>query len=468
MARSAALFTAVALTLFACVVTQAVAVPAPRGTQTVTPTPSPTPPDDPVTNTCCFCVYPDRGRTDHQSFQQTCERCVGTTFTGCTVTAAFAEGDFTPEAIKPFNCQGTINHMNLNHGPNGSYVSSQVRVCQSAYPTCSINFNDLSCLTFRDQDEARTFIGQVQERLQKPVTVQLCGSRSVNLMNGCDAMRQTTKYSISPTEVRGDLGPCPAPGTLCSVDVGFSNQRTYQCRESGVIWNQECCLLTSQGKPNPNDVTQNGVWGPLGGGCLFNGCDEESCPLTTTCSGTRLSTQACIEVEGSTGRAKVCKQVTSDCAHLAMQCVHEGGGRAKCGEECDPEKCPTRSWCQGDAVVKQECSKPENSTQGAPSCEKTYQHCDRDAKRECRVEDGLAACRGIPCNPQTCPKNPTCVSSKRGTEQYCDDSEDPPRCVTAHMYCDKGTQCVVLDGDLQCVAQPTPTRTAGPSSTRAS
>jgi len=36
------------------------------------------------------------------------------------------------------------------------------------------------------------------------------------------------------------------------------------------------------------------------------------------------------------------------------------------------------------------------------------------------------------------------------------------------MYCDKGTQCVVLDGDLQCVAQPTPTRTAGPSSTRAS
>ncbi len=468
MRHFVALIAALILTVFTCVVNQAAALPTPRGTQTVTPSPSPTPPDDPPTNTCCFCVYPSRGEKDHQGFQGICDKCVGNVFQGCTVTAAFAQEDFTPEAIKPFNCQGTINQMNIQHGPDGSYVTSQVKVCQSAYPGCSINFNDFSCLTFRDQDEARTFIGQVQERLQKPVTVQLCGSRSINLVNGCDAMRQTTKYSISPAEVREDLGPCPAPGTFCSVDVGLSNQRTFQCLESGVVWNQECCLLTSQRKPTAEDITQNGFWGPLGGGCLFEGCNEESCPFTTKCDGTRFSTQLCTEVEGSTGKGSVCKRVTRDCAEQRLQCVYEWGDFSGCGEECDPKKCPTRSWCEGDKVVKQSCSQPTSSSHGAPSCQKTYRQCAVEAKRECRVENDVAACRGIPCTPQTCPKTPFCISSDKGTEQYCDDSEDPPRCATASTYCDKGTQCKVVDGDLKCVAQPTPTRTAAPSSTRAS
>ncbi len=390
--------------------------------------------------------------------QQKCEKCVRS-MEGCTVTATFSEEEFTPEAIKPFNCQGTINQMNIQHGPNGSYVSSQVQVCQTAYPGCSINFNDFSCLTFQNQDEARTFIDQVQNRLRKPVSVQLCGSRSVNVSPGCDAIRQTTKYSISPTEVREELGPCPAPGTLCTVDVGLSNQKTYQCLESGVVWNQECCLLSTKVESDPESIVRHGVWGPLGGGCLFKQCDEDSCPLTLSCNGTRVSGQACVDVEGSTGKASACYQLVTDCADSKLQCTYQGDGLLKCGEECNSQKCPTVSRCEGNKVFREGCSQPSQLSQGVPACVKTSEVCDRSENMECRVEDGEAACRPILCNDETCPPDPKCLSGDHGTFQYCDLSASPIACTTFHEYCEGNKRCKVIDGDVACVAQPTPTGT---------
>jgi hypothetical protein len=326
------------------------AAPKPHGTRTAipttsptaiptpSPTPSPTPPYDPPTNKCCFCVYPSINERDHDAFKQKCNTCLGSVFEGCTATASFAQEDFTEEAIKPYNCQGTINQMNLQHGPDGSYVTSQVKVCQSAYPGCSLRFDDFSCLTFQNLEESRTFISQVQDNLQRPVSVQLCGSRSVNLVRGCDAMRQTIKYNISPSEIREELGPCPAPGTLCSVTEGIPSQRSYKCSDSGTIWNQECCLFSLQNGPNPQDVFRRGVWGPLGGGCLFSGCTEDTCPTATRCDGNRINIQMCVNVEGSTGKASTCAQATRDCAAEGLECLD--GGTVACAARPTPTRTP--------------------------------------------------------------------------------------------------------------------------------
>lgn len=93
-------------------------------------------------NKCCFCVHPDEGQLDHDTFKAVCQNCLPRKFSGCDVTRTLPASNFTPEFLRSFNCASPLNWINLQHGPDLGYVVNQVEVCRSAYPTCSISVND--------------------------------------------------------------------------------------------------------------------------------------------------------------------------------------------------------------------------------------------------------------------------------------------------------------------------------------
>jgi len=195
-------------------------------------------------NKCCFCVYPSEGERDHEAFGALCGKCLESAFSGCTVSQIFSAKDFTPKAIEKYNCEGTINQLNIQHGPK-NYVTSQVRVCKTAYPECSINFNDASCATFQDEQKARKYIDEVRRLWKGSAEIKLCASRSINFFaKDCGLIRQEITYNISNSGVTEDLGECPSPGSNCMADGRKgTDQKEFRCRNSGSIFTQECCLI---------------------------------------------------------------------------------------------------------------------------------------------------------------------------------------------------------------------------------
>jgi hypothetical protein len=128
---------------------------------------------------CCFCVYPNKGQRDSDYFAAVCGRCKDTAHRGtCDEYKSLSSSEYTEEAIKQFNCS-SVSLVNLQHGPDTSLAVNQIKVCQSAFPGCPLSVNDLSCSTYKDEEEAQVAIKEIQKALFGRATVNICGSATL-------------------------------------------------------------------------------------------------------------------------------------------------------------------------------------------------------------------------------------------------------------------------------------------------
>jgi hypothetical protein len=252
---------------------------------TTTPVASPTTTPSPTQQRCCFCVYPDKGQVDSDLFAAQCDRCATTAYQGaCDVYSSWSKSAYTDRAIQPLNC-GSVDLVNLQHGPTTAPAVSEIKVCQSAFPGCPVKLNDLSCATYYKRSEAQAAIKEIQTALFGRAKVSLCGSRSVNILNGeCSYSRSVEHWVISATNAKEELGLCPEFGEPCSFQR--DGQGVFSCLDTlGRQKKIQCCSRAGGAA---------GYWGDQNG-CSGRGCDAQRCPLVQSCSGDAgYSTQRCV------------------------------------------------------------------------------------------------------------------------------------------------------------------------------
>lgn len=211
--------------------------------------------------------------------------------------------------------------MNNQHGPDLSQAQEIIRVCTSAYPTCSIGLLDLSCGSYTNDFSAQAAIANIQRALGKGVHIDICGSGSNNVFLSCNSYRISKTYVLSPSAVTSDLGKCPEFGELCA-NVG----ERFKCKDTlNRTFTIPCCKVEGE--------KEIGYWGGSGG-CDGRGCNEQRCPDRHVCQGNTLIMQGCTSI-GPTG---ACLRVTHDCRAFDHVC-----GKKEDSVACIPHPSPSAS-----------------------------------------------------------------------------------------------------------------------------
>ena len=294
------------------------AAPDPRSSPRPSPSPSPRPTDPPAKNTCCFCISPPKDGPDAERFLNECQTCLPQKFPGCDVYKTFRADEYNDAVIKDLGCSGRVNIMNNQHGPDLSQAQDIIRVCSSAYPTCNINLLDLSCGSYTNETDAQRAIATIRTTVGSGVSVEICGSGSINVFLNCTSYRITKTYVISPSGSQGDLGLCPEFGTAC-WDIG----ERFKCKDTlGRMLTIPCCKIGVEG-----------YWGNSGG-CDGRGCTEQRCPMKTFCAGNSLNMQGC----SSLGPKGVCMKLAADCSNYGQVC-----GKKNDAIGCIPRPSPSAS-----------------------------------------------------------------------------------------------------------------------------
>ncbi len=282
--------------------------PNPRSSPQATASPSPTPTSPAARNNCCFCISPPNGAPDAQRFYNECLACLPQRFPGCDTYKAFPADEYREGVVRELGCVGRVNIINNQHGPDLSQARQIIRVCTSAYPTCSIGLNDLSCGSYTNEFSAQAALLDIQKALGGGVSVDICGSGSTNLVVSCTPSRITKTYVVSPSVVRSDLGLCPEFGALCA-NIG----ERFTCKDTlNRSLTIPCCKVESE--------ATIGYWGN-GNGCDGRGCTTQRCPTRGFCSGAIRTTQGCSSVS-PTG---VCIRTAVDCGIYGQVCREENG-----------------------------------------------------------------------------------------------------------------------------------------------
>lgn len=298
--RTALFSIVICLTSVLAFILHASAVPAtPTQTSTLTPTPT-------KKNKCCFCIFPVPGTRDSQLFEDLCNSCLPIKFPDCDVYDSFPTSDFMPEYIKAHNCASPLSILNNQHGPDTRQFIDVYSVCQTVYPGCSIIANDVSCNTYESEAKAQEAIKYIKETLPDGGRVEICGSGSVHVWNGCNSTRIVKKFVISPTFTEEKLGICPPFGSECRYNV--DGDHSFACLDT---LNRKqtipCCKVAGQ--------ESIGYWGNEHG-CEGNGCTSARCPKKSACEDNTATGQYCSE-EGPKG---VCIKWKSDCWAYKKQC----------------------------------------------------------------------------------------------------------------------------------------------------
>jgi len=255
---------------------------------------------------CCFCVYPMPGTRDASIFEGMCQECLPVKFPGCDVYDTFPETDFMPDYIDKLNCSEPVNTLNIQHGPNVQQAINIFAVCQQAYPGCSVRMLDGSCETFEKLEDAQAAVEYLTALMPTNSRLEICGSGSVNVWQGCRNIRIVKKFVISPSFTEERLGLCPPFGAECHLK-GDGGQ-SFKCLDTlGRQQEIPCCLVSHGTK---------GYWGGSHG-CAGRGCDKTRCPTRQRCSGDVAEWQYCSE-ETPTG---VCIKGSSDCWAFNKKCT---------------------------------------------------------------------------------------------------------------------------------------------------
>ena len=267
-------------------------------------------------NNCCFCVHPNPGERDDHAFKALCERCLPQKFENCGVSRVVPASAFTSDFVNQFNCS-SHNVLNWQHGPNTEHVISQVQVCRSASPSCSINVYDMSCSTYGDDSKAQQAIKSIQDSLGGKGQVTICGSASDAVFLGCDIFRASRRYVISSADIRQDVGSCPGAGMFCSPPGS-----EFSCKDTlGRQWRQKCCAI--------KQIDSTGIWGTPGRGCIGrNSCSASNCPHLMKCRGNAVSIQSCLTLADSD--STMCVKMLIDCGARHEVCVQKTPNSAIC------------------------------------------------------------------------------------------------------------------------------------------
>ena len=259
---------------------------------------------------CCVCVYPNPGEKDSEAFHDLCDSCLPVKYPNCEVRASFAAAALK-DGLKSLQCRPPLYMMNLQHGPAPVEVKEIIEVCQSAYPGCTLHFNDLSCSTFENEESAQFFISVIRESLPDGAIVDLCGSGSVNKFAGCTFFRTTKRYVIAPAFSKEKLGLCPRFGDAC--DFSVDGQKSFRCVDTlGRTTSIQCCPLQDP---------KIGYWGDSHG-CKGRGCNQTNCPNYQTCRDGTWRKQEC-------SRDGACIKYSYKCGEVNKICGH-----GETGEEC--------------------------------------------------------------------------------------------------------------------------------------
>jgi hypothetical protein len=260
---------------------------------------------------CCFCLYPEQGKKDSDKFKAYCDECLTKKYPGCSVYASIPANEYTAEKIREYNCSSPIKVLNNQHGPDPTQVVNVVQVCQSAYPQCSLTVSDTSCSTYEDPKDAEYAKEKIKEALHGAAQVELCGSVSTALTEGCYVHRVIKRFVISPTFTKENLGACPFIGSYCS---GYDASKEFDClAPDGTKDKVKCC-----GVSDPHGV---GYWGKSPD-CSGNGCTDTTCPSKVGCKGNSRVGQFCQDP----GPKGVCIRVKQVCNQNETCQIIEGVG----------------------------------------------------------------------------------------------------------------------------------------------
>jgi hypothetical protein len=310
--------------------THAQSSPTPRPSATATKTPEPTPTPQ-KTGKCCWCVLPDDGQYSEDESRRLydyCDRCLmdptqNPKAVGCDVSYNTSPSRFQSHleiAKSRGECPNQVYVANNLHGPIFDTVSNLVSVCVKAFPSCSIEIDDRSCETLRNEKEAQMFLTSLQSEIGDEGSVTLCGNSSSNFGLTCGRLAASKRFVVTKYSLTDETMRCNREGRTCSP-IGDS----WQCLDFGKrLITQKCC-----GGTNP----------PFRFGMWVNNAEcngEDECPerckkeygiavYTKTCvSPTKARAVNCSELSGG---GHICSNFELECNlfHICKdgECVEE-------------------------------------------------------------------------------------------------------------------------------------------------
>jgi len=211
-----------------------------------TPTPFATPTLGPVSqDKCCACVIPDKSEKDHEMFAEECHACFlnekeNPKAQGCTQKIV-AENSKVDQMLSNLKRQGqctqSVYLTHNQHGPSFGNLTDLIRVCVKAFPTCSLDIDDRSCLSFRDEERVANFIANIRSEMYPEVTLTMCGNTSTDVHLTCARLAASKVYVVSTGDVATSQMSCNPEGSTCKP-AGDE----WSCLDpSGKLVKQTCC-----------------------------------------------------------------------------------------------------------------------------------------------------------------------------------------------------------------------------------
>ena len=289
-----------------------------RATPTVSPTATPSPVPQAK---CCACIVPDAGETDHERFTEECQACYlneneNPKAHGCS-QKIIAERSQFDQALTDLKRQGQclqrVYIANNQHGPSFSDLVGNIRACVKTFPTCSLDVDDLSCQSFRDEQSLGEFVESMRSELYPNVTLTMCGNTSSNFGSTCARLAASKSYVVTRGVVDTPKLPCNSEGTICHP-AGHE----WSCLDTnGQIIKQTCCQA-GQGFGLSDTF---GVW-----------INRDSCKDVRRCDSCQSTEVSCVSSQMAVATRCITLQAGGQvCGDLRVRC--------KTGTKC------VDGWC---------------------------------------------------------------------------------------------------------------------------
>ncbi len=234
----------------------------------------------------------------------------------CDIRETVAAIDFKgPDSGK---CSPDVLVYNLEHGPIPGRVFSRIDVCIKSMPSCALEFRDLSCRSFEDQESVQKHLETLQREMGPNTTVTICGNATSNYPKGkCGSFESArVTFVVTAKEIQSPPSRCAKAFTTCDRE-GY----THKClNNQNQLKEQVCCARMLK---DPRDGTEygssNGLWGEPGEGCTaFRSCPAV-CSTKKYCSeeGKKLFIRECVKIRGGD---YACQLDMDDCKTFGRVC----------------------------------------------------------------------------------------------------------------------------------------------------
>ena len=355
----------------------------PMSTATMTAEPSPTPPK---TGKCCWCMVPEDGEysdAESRRLREYCELCLmdptqNPKAVGCDTSFNSAASRFESDLHlmkSRGECSKEVYVANNQHGPIFSTVAGLVSVCVKTFPTCSIEVDDRSCQSFRNEQEAQIFLTSLQSQLGNDGSVTVCGNSSSDFTLTCARLAANKRYIVSKYKFSEEVMRCNREGRVCDP-VGDS----WQCLDFGKkLITQTCC-------GDPSVANEFGLW-----------------VNNAQCKGEKVCPERCRNRLGGRGSTRSCTSPTQSRIEV---CEKLPGGGFICSNHT--RQCRLFEHCQDGVCVDDFAAPFATPTASATSAPKTREKRAlqrSDTAKTTRRINSLSAVKGVPhhftANPAT-------------------------------------------------------------------